>query len=100
MTRMVPFPPLSGAVVAIILWLLSSFLPTGPLLLVLLLSGTFLVQPLFGREERRPDGTIRREWWTLGDWIGVAILIVVFYALWTGIDPLKILALLTKAGGA
>jgi hypothetical protein len=76
---------LSAAMAAIVLWLLSGLITVRLPFLLLLLVLVFLAQPLGGLSYKRGKGLSVK--WDLKDYIGIALIIAVFYAIYTGIDP-------------
>ncbi len=89
---------LKGGVVAIILWLLSGVVPSIIILFLLVIIGVFSrPQP---SSQIRPLGEISAggfslKWeWT--DWLGLVLLLVVVYAVWSHVDPIKLIQILKE----
>ena len=81
---------IEGAIVSLLLWILSIFLPGPALSVILSIFSVGFVRPFWERETL-PDGTTRFKWqWY--DWIGLVVIVVAVYALWSGVSPTELLA--------
>ncbi len=87
---------LKGGIAAIILWLFSGVIPAILLLFALILIGIFSrPQPRVQILGEISTGKFSLKWaWT--DWLGLILLLAVVYAVWSHVDPLKLIQLLKE----
>jgi hypothetical protein len=94
-----PLSPWTAAPFAIIIWLLSGFVPMGILVLVLFAGAAAFVSPMYSFSyEKNSKGGISFTW-TYKDWIGIAVILCVVVALVKGMDPVAILKIITQGKG-
>jgi hypothetical protein len=86
--------PWTAAPFAIVVWLLSAFVPVGVLVIALFIGAAAFVQPaLTFHFEKGQRGKISFTW-NYKDWIGLVILILVIVGLLEGEGPKELLALI------
>ncbi len=85
---------LKGGIIAVVLWIFSGLIPSILLLLVLIfVSVLSRPQPTFRALGEINAGKFSFNWaWT--DWLGLALILVVVYAIWNHTDPVKLFQIL------
>lgn len=88
-----PLSPWTAAPFAVVVWLLSAFVPVGILVVALFVAAAAFVSPALSfHYEKGARGKLSFTW-DYKDWIGLVILILVIAGLLEGEGPKELLAL-------